>query len=62
MPFFVQYYRRDKMICETRWDTDIPPSCRFIRSNLAVHDADRALVLDDMGFELIVEERQKFDA
>ena len=62
MSFFIQYFRLGKMICETRWGTDIPPSCRFIRSNFAVHDADRAIILDDNGFEVIVEERQKFDA
>jgi hypothetical protein len=62
MSYIVQYFRREKMVGESSWSLDIPPSCRQIRCNFAVHDADKAIILDDNGFELIIEERQKFDA
>ena len=61
--FIVQYFRRDRMIREVTWGhLDIPPSCRQVRQNLAVHGADRAIIMDDNGFELAIEERRKFDA
>jgi hypothetical protein len=62
MSFVIQYFRHDHMVCETSWIPEIPPSSRFIRSNFAAHDADRAVILGGNGFELIVEERQEFDA
>jgi hypothetical protein len=62
MAFVIQYYRRERMVWESTWDLDIPPSCRQVRSNLTNHSADRAVILDDNGFELIVEERQRLDA
>lgn len=62
MSFVIQYYRHQKMVWESSWTLDIPPSCRAIRRNFAVHRADKAVILDDDGFVLIVEERQKYDA
>jgi hypothetical protein len=62
MAFVIQYFSRESMVWETIWGLDVPPSCRQVRANLAVHCADRAIILDDNGFELVIEERQKFDA
>lgn len=62
MAFVIQYFSRDRMVGESIWDLDIPPSCRQVRANLAGRRADRALILDDNGFALMIEERQKHDA
>lgn len=62
MAYQIRYFRRGTIVWETSWTLDIPPSCRLVRSNLAIHDAERAIILDDNGFELIIEERQRFDA
>jgi hypothetical protein len=62
MSFVIQYFRDDELVCESGWTPDIPPSSRFIRSNFVAHDADRAVILNDSGFELIIEERRKLDA
>jgi hypothetical protein len=62
MAFVVQYFRHKRKVWESTRALDIPPSCREVRSNLVKHDADKAIILDDNGFELIVEERQKYDA
>lgn len=62
MIFSIMYLRHGKLVWDTNWTLDIPPSCRFVRNGLVINDADTAIVLDDDGHHLIVEERQKYDA
>jgi hypothetical protein len=62
MSFVIQYFRREKMIRQASWSLDIPPPSGLVRSNFAVHDADKAVILDDNGFELTIGERRKFHA
>ena len=62
MAFVVHYYSRERVIWESNWSLDIPPSCRQVRAELAVLHAERAVISDDNGFELVIEERQKYDA
>ena len=62
MAFIVQYFSRDRLVWESSWSLDIPPSCRQVKSSLVAHDADRAVILDGNGFELIVEKRELYDA
>jgi hypothetical protein len=62
MAFSIMYLRYGKLVWDTNWTAEIPPSCHFVRHGLLVHEADTAIVSDDEGYHLIVEERQKFDA
>jgi hypothetical protein len=62
MAFIVQYFSRERKVWESAWSLDIPPSCRQVTSAMAIHDADRAVILDDNGFELVVEQRRRYDA
>lgn len=62
MIFSIMYLRCGKLVWDTHWSLDIPPSCDFVRNGLAAHDADKAIVLDSEGSHLVVEERRRFDA
>lgn len=62
MAFIVQYFSRERLVWESSWSLDIPPSCRQVKSSLAAHNADKAVILDGNGFELVVEKREQFDA
>ena len=62
MSFSIMYLRHGKLVWDTNWTVEIPPSCHFVRYSLEVHDADTAIVTDHEGHHLIVEKREKFDA
>jgi hypothetical protein len=62
MTYTIMYLRHGKLVWDTNWALEIPPSCHFVRYGLQVHDADTAIVSDEDGYHLIVEERQKYDA
>ena len=62
MGFSIKHLRNQKTVWHTQWTVDIPPSRHVIRYGLEVHNADTAIVLDDNGFELIVEKRLRHDA
>lgn len=62
MAFSILYLRGGKLVADTTWTVDIPPSCHFVRYSLTIRDADTAIITDDDGQHLIVEKRLKFDA
>lgn len=62
MAFSIIYLRGGKLVADSTWTVDIPPSCHFVLYSLQVRDADTAIVTDDDGQHLIVERRRKFDA
>jgi hypothetical protein len=54
MAFTIQYLKNGAEIAETPWMSDVPPTRRFARKGIKLHEADTAIIRDEVGKHLAV--------